>query len=457
MRIFIFLLLLPVFCFSQPGLQLRHINIVNVTNGKIVPNQVVSIQGNKIVSIQNDTGKPVTAKNEIDCNNKYLVPGLWDMHYHSEYPGQSQEGIFPLMLANGVTGIRNMWGTSDDLLVRDSVRRGLLTAPRMVVGSPLIDGAHSVFTDAVNTDDPKRIPFIIDSLHALGYDFMKSYEFITKDVFHAISNYCRSKNIPFAGHTPVVVSVEDASNSGIRSIEHLTGIIKAFSTVEDSVSKVVAAEALHMKSFGDFANTFFDNESYKIPFNEKKAEHVVAVLKKNNTAMVPTLSIYRGYLFDVDSLQRMQELKYVPKAFRESWFNMKKGGLVDTNYLSRQLKNLGFLYSHGITILAGTDAPNPYVVYGFSLHDELEWYVKAGMSPLAALQSSTINPARFLHMDKELGTVEKNKIADLLILNANPLNNIRNTRAIEAVIVNGRLLSRNDLDFMLDKVRTRYE
>ena len=154
MRLILVLFLLPLSCFSQTDLQLRHINVVNVTNGQVLRNQIVSINGNKIVSIENDTKQPHLAKNEIDATNKYLVPGLWDMHYHSEYPGQSQESIFPLMLANGITGVRNMWGTADDLLVRDSIRLGLLTGPRMVVGSPLIDGAHSIFKDAINTDDP---------------------------------------------------------------------------------------------------------------------------------------------------------------------------------------------------------------------------------------------------------------------------------------------------------------
>lgn len=177
----------------------------------------------------------------------------------------------------------------------------------------------------------------------------------------------------------------------------------------------------------------------------------------NKTSIVPTLSIYRGYQFDADSLQKMPELQYVSKSTKKNWYNSRKAGIVDTNYIARELQNLIFLHDKGVSILAGTDALNSYVVHGFSLHDELEWYVKAGMTTLEALQTAIINPARFLHMEKEIGTVEKSKIADLLILNANPLENIKNTRTIEAVITNGKLLTRYDLDEMLLKVKKKYE
>lgn len=261
----------PTFSISaQSPLQIRHINVINVNNGKVNTNRIVTIEGNRIASIKKDNGNGFVTKAQVDGTNKYLIPGLWDMHYHSGSADQSKNAIFPLMLANGITGVRNMFGTKDDLVFRDSIRLGLLIAPRMVVGSPLVDGVHSTFSTAVKTDNPKRIPIIIDSLHVLGYDFIKSYEFIDNDVFHTIAKYCKSHNIEFAGHTPIGLSVEDASKEGMRSIEHLTGVNKAFSLAEDSLNRIMTIEASQMKNFIDFVKIFFQNEYYNYPFDQRK-------------------------------------------------------------------------------------------------------------------------------------------------------------------------------------------
>ena len=190
-------MLSPIIIIAQspkPSFAFKHVNVVDVKDGSIKKDFTVVIIGNRITAV----GKNVFVSKNTEVKNasgKYLIPGLWDMHYHSPSATQTKNAVLPLMLANGITGIRKMWGTKEDLLIRDSIRQGLLIAPIMIVGSPLIDGAHSVFVDAVNTDDPKRIPFILDSLHSMGYDFMKSYEFITNDVFYAISAYCHSHNL----------------------------------------------------------------------------------------------------------------------------------------------------------------------------------------------------------------------------------------------------------------------
>ncbi|HEY1872753.1 MAG TPA: amidohydrolase family protein, partial [Chitinophagaceae bacterium] len=284
---------------------------------------------------------------------------------------------------------------------------------------------------------------------------MKTYELLDPEIYFAIGRYCKQKNIRFAGHVPVGVTVEEASQSGMRSIEHLTGISKAFSSGEDSLNLVISKEALEIHGFEGphgMQEVFSHNEDFAIPFDQAKAEKVCNVLVANHTAVDPTLSIYRGYYFSRDSLKKLPEMVYVSKEGYDYWYNISNKSASEQRYLAREMKNLLFLYQHGVLILAGTDAPNPYVVHGFSLHNELEWYVDAGLPILAALQTATINPARFLNKENEMGTVSKNKFADLVILNSNPLTDIKNTRDIYAVIANGKHLDRKRLDFLLQHI-----
>jgi imidazolonepropionase-like amidohydrolase len=201
-----------------------------------------------------------------------------------------------------------------------------------------------------------------------------------------------------------------------------------------------------------FTALFSHNEDFAIPFDQAKAEKVCRVLAANHTAIVPTLSIYRGYYFNRDSLKKLPEMVYVSKEGYDYWYNISNKSASEQRYLAREMKNLLFLYEQGVLIIAGTDAMNPYVVHGFALHNELEWYVEAGLPILAALQTATINPARFLNRENEMGTVSKNKLADLVILNSNPLTDIRNTRDIYAVIANGKVLDRKKLDFLLQHI-----
>jgi imidazolonepropionase-like amidohydrolase len=461
MRILFVWMLVPVVCWSQPSLVIRHITVIDVVTGVSRANQVVRISGDKIVAVRTDggggevlIGKIEDSASVIDGSGKYLIPGLWDMHYHSAGIEMSRNAIIPLMLVNGITGMRLMWGDQDEVRLRDSIAKGWVVGPRMVVGSPLIDDPIGPwYGDLVQVDKKERVPVIIDSLQAQGYDFMKTYEFLNRDVYFAIARYCAKKHIDFAGHVPVSVTVEEASQAGMRSIEHLTGVTKAFSPNEDSLNGVMTAAAARMRSFHDFGIVFLDNENFTTPFDEQKAVEVAEKLRANRTAVVPTLSIYHALPYNGDELNTRPELAVVSKGMRDFWYQAVATGKSEPGYFEREKKNLLLLYRHGVLIMAGTDALNPYVVHGYSLHNELEWYVEAGMPVLAALQTATINPAIFLHREKSLGSVEKGKLADLVILNTDPLKDIRNTRDIFAVITNGKLIDRGGLDELLRSVK----
>ena len=454
MRILFVWLLVPATVWSQSSLVIRHITVIDVVTGASRADQIVRISGNRIVAVgTDDGGRGVTGGAVIDGSGKYLIPGLWDMHYHSQDIQMTKNAIIPLMLVNGITGMRLMWGDAEELRLRDSIEKGWVVGPRMVVGSPLIDDPIGPWHgEVVHVDRKERVPVIIDSLQLLGYDFMKTYEFLNRDVYFAIARYCREKHIAFAGHVPVAVTVEEASQAGMRSIEHLTGVTKAFSPNEDSLNGVMTAAAARMRGFHDFGTVFLGNENFTTPFDEKRALVVAGRLRDNQTAVVPTLSIYHALPYNGDELNKRPELAVVSKEMRDHWYQAVAKGKSEPGYFAREKTNLLFLYRHGVLIMAGTDALNPYVVHGYSLHNELEWYVEAGMPVLAALQTATINPAIFLHREQLLGTVDKDKVADLVILNADPLKDIRNTRDIFAVITNGKLIDRGGLDTLLRNV-----
>lgn len=183
-----------------------------------------------------------------------------------------------------------------------------------------------------------------------------------------------------------------------------------------------------------------------MPFDSSEAKKVVKILKANHTTITPTIVVFRGWEFNRDSLMKMPSMAYVSKARQQDWYNFRGTFSDEKDRTSNALQLLRFLHKEGMMILAGTDNENPFVVDGFSLHDELEYYVQAGLTPLEALQTATLNPAIFLHKENELGTVAKGKFADLVLLDKNPLADIKNTRAISAVIMNGHLINKTRIE-----------
>jgi hypothetical protein len=450
-------LLWPVQLFAQADVTIRHINVVDVVTGQIKADQLVSIHNGKIASIATDNNKAVkSASTLIDGTNKYLIPGLWDMHSHTGMNNMAfkKDYVIPLMLANGVTGMRIMLGTTYDLQLRDSINNGLLIGPRMVVGTPLLEGPGFIFPwGSLVISDTTRVPIVVDSLRQKGYDFMKVYSFLRSDIFFALARYCNQNKIPFAGHVPVGVTAEEASNAGQRSFEHLFGLLKSYNNDDKTFSAQLEREADTANGTMVHLEILDKSEYATFAFDSIKAKQVIAVLKKNKTAVVPTIAAIRGVSYNQDSLKSLPEMVYADPDHLKGWET--RYVTFPQNAVSNALQNLSFLNRQGVMILAGTDNENPYTIHGFTLHEELEWYQQAGLSPLQALQSATLNPAIFLNRLNEMGTVDKNKLADLVILNANPLTDIRNTRNIFAVIMNGNVIDSTQIDGMLRKVREK--
>jgi imidazolonepropionase-like amidohydrolase len=385
-------------------------------------------------------------------------------NYGSDPSGQPpKEYWFPLFIANGVTSVRLMWVRLPQVpqvqlwRKRSAEQQG--SVPRIAAIGTVVNGPPPAtaagqsagvgprYADKVTTADEARR--MVDQLKAGGVDFVKVYSLLSREAYFAIADEARKQRIPFAGHVPFAVSPLEASEAGQRSIEHLTEIGLACSSQEQELRKV-APQDWGPKQVKQMLETY----------DEAKCARLFSRFKGNGTWQVPTLALFQrsvSRILGESLLASDDRLKYIPPKHREQWSKVRPPPeSLSAEQKDDQLKQwqmrlnlVGGLHRADVGIMAGTDVGNPGLYPGFSLHDELVALVKAELTPMAALQAATLNPARFLGMEKDLGTVQKGKIADLVLLEANPLEDISNTRKINAVVVSGRLLDRKSLDGLL--------
>ncbi|HET9425795.1 MAG TPA: amidohydrolase family protein [Gemmatimonadaceae bacterium] len=418
---------------SDAGGQVLAFTNVSVVDGRDSlprPDQTVIVSGRRIVTSTAASSARVPAgARVIDGRGKYLIPGLWDMHVHTVTPGGRY--LLGLYVANGVTGVRDM--VSDWTAIgawRREITSGRLIGPRIVASGPYLEGGPSPIAHILaRTPDQGRAG--VDSLVALGVDFVKVHGQLDPETYFAIARRARERGIAFAGHVSSAVGAAAASDSGQRSIEHMLGI-PIPCTAADSVS--LAPRFSVQTLLGRCTST--------------DLAPLYARLSRNGTWVTPTLvaavEISRWPSRDLpgDSLAG-----YLPdsiKQFVREIFPMPAGipaGADATGraLFSKRLAQVMALHRAGVGILAGTDAPLRNSPPGFGLHEELLMLTRAGLSNIDALRAATSGPARYFGMDS-LGTVEAGKVADLVLLDANPLDDIRNTRRIAAVMANGRLI-----------------
>lgn len=438
------------------SLVFTHVMVIDTATGKLKPDTTVIIAGNRIIAV-GKTGRVRIPKDAqvVNATGKFLIPGLWDMHFHSPEDKQAREIFLPLALANGVTGVRHMFGFDSLLKQKAEISSGTLVAPRMIVGSPVVDGPVPTWEGSISVGDPAAGRQAVRSVKQRGYDFVKVYQFLPRETYFAIADEAKKQGITFAGHVPFSVTAAEVSDAGQKSIEHIFGLSLACSTQEESLRPSLADAAAHVgKGIAPHLELFIRNESEPLAsYNQQKAEALFKHLARNGTYAVPTLVLHRSLASGADPAFRNDpRLKYMPRNIKQ-YFNWELEFF--TSYgpvYKRMLLMTDALRRAGVKILAGTDTYNAYCFPGFSLHDELELFVKAGFTPLEALQTATLNPAEYFNLSGSLGTIEKGKIADLILLEANPLGNIGNTRRIAGVITNGRYLPKESLQKMLANV-----
>lgn len=432
-----------------PVVALTHVTVIDATGAPPLSDMTVVVERGRIADLgkSGDVRLPRHAL-IIEARGKYLIPGLWDMHVHTifgDWLPRNERVTLPLFVANGITGVRDMGSDLEAVKQwRDRIAAGQLIGPRMVIAGPMLDGPVPRFPSSAPVAGAADARRVVDDLKARGVDFIKIQSLIPRDGYFAAADEAKKVGITFVGHVPDAVRASEASDAGQRSIEHFTGIFEGCSTIEDQLIEGPKSVGLNVSTF-----------------DPARARRLIELMARNQTWQVPTLVWERGqWLIDAIDLKNDPLLQYAPAAWKDRTWPMFVKDILATmdtdplpvrqHFVQMELDMTLAMFRAGVPFMAGTDtAAGVHIFPGFSLHDELSLFVRAGLTPLEALQTATRNPAVFLGRLAEMGTVEKGKLADLVLLDANPLEDIGNTRRIRGVVLAGRYFSRDDLDRML--------
>jgi len=448
---------------KRQNLSLNHINIVDVQNGEVLRNMTVLVSDGRIVEIMpSEQYLSPAGFMDVDGSGKFLIPGLWDMHTHGIK--RSPQIHHPLFIRYGITSVRDMSGclSEDDSYWACPKDRDLWTSqalngkgisPRYILQSSYqTNGGNEVpvsfpdfFRLGSETDASKLVQFYAGK----NIDFIKTYTELDAEQFQNLAHASKEMNIQLAGHKPLRVSLSSAIAAGMTSIEH--GRLFLFECYQD------------IASFRQLNNPVsqYNAELMRqmlLAQDELKCTSEMKAMADSDTAWVPTLTTLQMSAMANDRIFRQDErLKVIPPLFQYLIWNPdiqraaskgydQKHLFVHADFFAMAKSQVGKAQSLGVTIMAGTDNLDTYVFTGSSLHDELSMLVDSGLSPLQALQSATLIPAGFARLDNELGTIEVGKRADMIILNSNPLIDIRNTLDIDSVIFAGRYIDEKALE-----------
>jgi imidazolonepropionase-like amidohydrolase len=422
------------------ALVIKDVSVIDVIGAAVKPHMTAVISGDRIAAL-GEAGKVATPKDAlvVDGKGKFLIPGLWDMHVHLTMFGET---ALPLFIAQGVTSVRDMGGDFAQVkLLRERIMAGTLLGPRIKAAGPILES--SKFIESIRDKElaAQRIGVTsgaeavqaVASIARLGPDFIKIRTNASRASYLAIAAEAKRVGLPLVGHAPRGLSLIEVSDAGQRSIEH--GLAGA----------------------GAARN-----------YSEAQWKEVAERFIKNGTHVVPTFTAARGILeisdqelmavIDDTTGARDERRKYIPPAVVDRWRRRiaaeKRETPPDPAIGAINRQGFRLLYQAGVKFMTGTDLPAPLAYPGWGAHEELELLVqRVGMTPMDALRSATSIPAEFFGMADSLGAVEKGKIADLILLEANPLEQISNTTKIFAVIVGGRYYDKTARQKMIENAR----
>lgn len=416
-----------------------NVNVIPMSSEQVLETRTVIVTDGVIAKIGKFGDTPVPGDAVVvDGTDRFLMPGLAEMHGH--VPGAdagSLDRVLALYVANGVTTVRGMLGQPSHLTLRSAIASGEVLGPRLITSGPSFNGRTV-------TSPAQGAQMVRDQQNA-GYDFLKIHPGMTREEFDSVAATANELGIPFAGHVPEDVGVARALEAGIATIDHLDGYMQFLLRPNDDLSGGVSG------FFGVFIADMAD---------ETKIETIAAATARSGTWNVPTESLFAHVTSPsllVSDMVNWPEMKYMDAATVSRWQSAKEDLLGDSNYdpdtarraiLIRQ-KLLRALHASGAGLLLGSDSPQIFNVPGFALHRELGFIVDAGIRPYDALKSGTVSPARFFGHDNEYGAVEEGLVADLILLDANPMTDIDNSRRIHGVMLRGRWLPRSELDALL--------
>lgn len=404
-------------------------------SSRVRSNATIVLADNRILAVgAHDLPLP-RGSTVLDLPGKFVIPGLWDMHVHGAY---LERITLPLCLVNGVTGIREMWGVAPIYELRSRIDRGEVLGPRLVVASAIIDGPHSTLPFALIAGTPDEGRQAVRDAKAQGADFVKVYSYLDRATLTAIADECARQHLTFAGHCSNHVALGEASSLGQRTFEHMYGLSLATSTREDELRQRIANLPLDpANSFAWFKQVLGFERLAAASHSRSKAVRLAKLLRRNGSALCPTMVAMRVYSSPADRFVHDPRMKYMPVYYRDYWREGLQNWVPVTEeetrqqaeFLKHRMEQVAEMHDHGVEVLVGTDAGNPYVFSGFSVHDELELLVQAGLSPAAALRAAT-RGAR----------IAPGEEANLVVLDGNPLQDIRNTQRIHTVLTRGRVL-----------------
>lgn len=450
---------LPAMAQNQADVLIRHATVVDVEHERVIADQAIVTSGDKIVAVGSDTmiTKQWTARQTVDARNRYLIPGLWDMHVH--FGGGPQlieenQALLPLYVAHGITTVRDASGDLPDEVLswRNAIASGTLFGPTLLSSGPKIEGLKPVWKGTIETGSTAEVDKAIAQLKTLGVDFVKITDStLTPDLFLYGVSKARALGLRVSGHIPMALTVNQAVDAGISSIEHLDYAFKAGVKNEAVIAADFAAGRIDRAEANRRLDAGFDPETAKAAYRH---------LAEKGVSVTPTLNGGRiiAYL-DQDDHRNDDYLAYIGPGLRATYsWRVERAAKADAAAIAARHASfeheaavLPMLQAAGVTIMAGTDAGflNSYNYPGIGLHDELALYVEKGLTPAQALASATrAGPAWFGKLDR-YGAVERSKAADLVLLDRNPLEDISATRAIHAVILRGTVYDRAALDRML--------
>jgi imidazolonepropionase-like amidohydrolase len=431
--------------------------IIKVSDGSIIRNHDILIRGNTITAVVPHHANYPGETKVIDAAGKYLIPGLWDMHIHfggGDSLVQENKNLLPLFIAYGITAVRDAAADLSPYVLqwRSAVATGKLLGPTIFTSGPKIEGINSIWVGDIEVGTIPEMQKAMDSLQKLQVDFIKITDNTLKpEIYLEAIRDARRRGLKISGHIPNALSIMEVSDAGLTSIEHMSYVLRAGARDEGLIASKFAQGSISAKEVMPLVMENFD-EAYALSAYKR--------LAANGTAVVPTLTISNvtAYL-DQEDHWKDDYLKYMGQGLKNTYWWRVNRAAGDTKeaielrhrIFEKSASLLPLLKKAGVSIITGTDAGylNSFDYPGLGLHTELELMVKYGLSPLEALQASIINGPAFFDKQHMYGKIEKGYRADLILLTANPLEDISNTKHIHAVIHDGLYYSRKALDELL--------